>query len=107
MPLLTFHQEPSLFPVCMQRLHFTLAALLAEKPKADDAEAPCFTRPCCFSLCLPRLQMVADQLVERFVASGLMLKEWDRVKLHATVMNTLFRKDPSTYRAFILAAKRI
>lgn len=41
-----------------------------------------------------RLQVIADQLVERFVASGLMLKEWDRVKLHATVMNTLFRKDP-------------
>ncbi|XP_067996449.1 activating signal cointegrator 1 complex subunit 1 isoform X6 [Melanerpes formicivorus] len=41
------------------------------------------------------LQVIADQLVERFVASGLMLKEWDRVKLHATVMNTLFRKDPS------------
>ncbi|XP_053928164.1 activating signal cointegrator 1 complex subunit 1 isoform X6 [Cuculus canorus] len=40
------------------------------------------------------LQVIADQLVERFVASGLMLKEWDRVKLHATVMNTLFRKDP-------------
>ncbi|XP_009097093.1 activating signal cointegrator 1 complex subunit 1 [Serinus canaria] len=45
-----------------------------------------------------RLQMVADQLVERFVASGLMLKEWDRVKLHATVMNTLFRKDPTEER---------
>ncbi|XP_042719454.1 activating signal cointegrator 1 complex subunit 1 isoform X2 [Lagopus leucura] len=42
-----------------------------------------------------KLQMIADQLVERFVASGLMLREWDRVKLHATVMNTLFRKDPS------------
>ncbi|NWI60990.1 ASCC1 protein, partial [Calyptomena viridis] len=42
-----------------------------------------------------RLQVIADQLVERFVASGLMLKEWDRVKLHATVMNTLFRKDPT------------
>uniref|UniRef100_A0A8C8EFA7 Activating signal cointegrator 1 complex subunit 1 n=1 Tax=Otus sunia TaxID=257818 RepID=A0A8C8EFA7_9STRI len=42
-----------------------------------------------------RLQVIADQLVERFVASGLMLKEWDRVKLHATVMNTVFRKDPS------------
>ncbi|NXL86303.1 ASCC1 protein, partial [Alectura lathami] len=41
-----------------------------------------------------RLQAIADQLVERFVASGLMLREWDRVKLHATVMNTLFRKDP-------------
>ncbi|NXF06458.1 ASCC1 protein, partial [Smithornis capensis] len=42
-----------------------------------------------------RLQVIADQLVKRFVASGLMLKEWDRVKLHATVMNTLFRKDPT------------
>ncbi|XP_069720028.1 activating signal cointegrator 1 complex subunit 1 isoform X1 [Phaenicophaeus curvirostris] len=41
-----------------------------------------------------KLQVIADRLVERFVASGLMLKEWNRVKLHATVMNTLFRKDP-------------
>ncbi|KAG5855483.1 activating signal cointegrator 1 complex subunit 1 [Anguilla rostrata] len=42
-----------------------------------------------------RLQVMADQLVEHFVAAGLMVREWDRVKLHATVMNTLFRKDPS------------
>ncbi|XP_063290015.1 activating signal cointegrator 1 complex subunit 1 [Pelobates fuscus] len=41
-----------------------------------------------------RLQLVADRLMQRFIGSGLMLKEWDRVKLHATVMNTLFRKDP-------------
>ncbi|XP_053306043.1 activating signal cointegrator 1 complex subunit 1 [Spea bombifrons] len=41
-----------------------------------------------------RLQLVADRLMQRFVRSGLMLKEWDRIKLHATVMNTLFRKDP-------------
>ncbi|GFS24023.1 activating signal cointegrator 1 complex subunit 1 [Elysia marginata] len=27
--------------------------------------------------------------------SGLMQKEYERVKLHATVMNTLFRKEPS------------
>lgn len=48
--------------------------------------------------------MIADQLVERFVASGLMLREWDRVKLHATVMNTLFRKDPSggEYSCYLL-----
>ncbi|KFQ20897.1 Activating signal cointegrator 1 complex subunit 1, partial [Mesitornis unicolor] len=54
-----------------------------------------------------RLQVIADQLVERFVASGLMLKEWDRVKLHATVMNTLFRKDPSggLVVAFLFAAE--
>ncbi|XP_035389661.1 activating signal cointegrator 1 complex subunit 1 [Electrophorus electricus] len=42
-----------------------------------------------------KLQVIADRLVECFVAAGLMDKEWDRVKLHATVMNTLFRKDPS------------
>ncbi|KAM4702553.1 activating signal cointegrator 1 complex subunit 1 [Rhinophrynus dorsalis] len=41
-----------------------------------------------------RLQLLADRLMQRFVSSGLMLKEWDRVKLHATVMNTLFRRDP-------------
>ncbi|XP_041261075.1 testican-2-like isoform X4 [Onychostruthus taczanowskii] len=52
----------------------------------------------CFCSSLSGLQMVADRLVERFVASGLMLKEWDRVKLHATVMNTLFRKDPTEER---------
>lgn len=42
-----------------------------------------------------RLQLIADKLLDRFVTSGLMMKEWDRVKLHATVMNTLFRKDPN------------
>lgn len=52
-----------------------------------------------------RLQLIADRLMQRFVGSGLMLKDWDRVKLHATVMNTLFRRDPlaeersSTYPA--------
>ncbi|XP_038591506.1 activating signal cointegrator 1 complex subunit 1 [Micropterus salmoides] len=40
-----------------------------------------------------KLQMIADRLVEHFVSAGLMLREWDRVKLHGTVMNTLFRKD--------------
>ncbi|XP_062859741.1 activating signal cointegrator 1 complex subunit 1 [Trichomycterus rosablanca] len=42
-----------------------------------------------------KLQQIADMLVESFVASGLMVREWERVKLHATVMNTLFRKDQS------------
>ncbi|KAG9345951.1 hypothetical protein JZ751_007766 [Albula glossodonta] len=42
-----------------------------------------------------KLQVIADQLVERFVTAGLMVREWDRVKLHGTIMNTLFRKDPS------------
>ncbi|XP_072229374.1 activating signal cointegrator 1 complex subunit 1 [Leuresthes tenuis] len=40
-----------------------------------------------------KLQMIADRLVEHFVSAGLMAREWDRVKLHGTVMNTLFRKD--------------
>ncbi|XP_041829759.1 activating signal cointegrator 1 complex subunit 1 [Melanotaenia boesemani] len=40
-----------------------------------------------------KLQMMADRLVEHFVSAGLMVREWDRVKLHGTVMNTLFRKD--------------
>lgn len=39
------------------------------------------------------LQVIADRLVEHFVSAGLMVREWDRVKLHGTVMNTLFRKD--------------
>ncbi|KAM8837850.1 activating signal cointegrator 1 complex subunit 1 isoform 1-T2 [Spinachia spinachia] len=39
-----------------------------------------------------KLQVMADRLVEHFVSAGLMVREWDRVKLHATVMNTRFRK---------------
>lgn len=38
------------------------------------------------------LQKLADQIVEKFVSSGLMRREYDRVKLHLTVMNSLFRK---------------
>ncbi|KAM9831188.1 activating signal cointegrator 1 complex subunit 1 [Neosynchiropus ocellatus] len=40
-----------------------------------------------------KLQAIADRLVEHFVSLGQMVREWDRVKLHGTVMNTLFRKD--------------
>lgn len=40
-----------------------------------------------------KLQVIADRLVEHFVSCGLMVREWDRVKLHGTIMNTLFRKD--------------
>ncbi|XP_029383116.1 activating signal cointegrator 1 complex subunit 1 isoform X2 [Echeneis naucrates] len=43
-----------------------------------------------------KLQAIADQLIEHFVSLGLMVKEWDRVKLHGTVMNTLFRKDTTS-----------
>jgi len=39
--------------------------------------------------------MFADRLVDRFVASGIMVREYDHVKLHITVMNSRMRKDPS------------
>ena len=42
-----------------------------------------------------RLQFLCDQLAERFTSAGLMQKDYDRVKLHVTVMNTLMRRDPS------------
>ena len=38
------------------------------------------------------LQMIADQIVDKFVGSGLMRREYSRVKLHLTVMNSIFRK---------------
>jgi len=40
-----------------------------------------------------RLQTAVDQVVERFVLSGLMKQEYDRVKLHCTLLNSLFRKE--------------
>ncbi|XP_045201166.2 activating signal cointegrator 1 complex subunit 1-like [Mercenaria mercenaria] len=42
-----------------------------------------------------RLQIIADRLVDKFTSIGLMQREYDRVKLHITVMNTVFRKDPT------------
>jgi len=38
------------------------------------------------------LQQVADSVVARFAQSDLMQLQYDRVKLHATVINTLFRQ---------------
>ncbi|XP_037133284.1 activating signal cointegrator 1 complex subunit 1 [Syngnathus acus] len=46
-----------------------------------------------------KLQVIADHLVEYFVSVGQMTQEWDRVKLHATVINTLFRKDTTVEEA--------
>ena len=40
-----------------------------------------------------KLQTLADKLVEKFVSAGLMVKQYDRVKLHLTLINSLFRKD--------------
>ncbi|EDS29240.1 conserved hypothetical protein [Culex quinquefasciatus] len=37
------------------------------------------------------LQQVADRTMEYFVANGLMQRKYDRVKLHATLINSLFR----------------
>jgi activating signal cointegrator complex subunit 1 len=39
--------------------------------------------------------MLADRLVDKFVSANLMQRQYERVKLHITVMNTLFRKDAS------------
>ncbi|XP_049852737.1 activating signal cointegrator 1 complex subunit 1 isoform X1 [Schistocerca gregaria] len=39
------------------------------------------------------LQELADGIVEYFANRGLMQKQYEQVKLHATVMNTLFRED--------------
>ena len=44
---------------------------------------------------LQRLEIICNQLAEKFMSAGLMQKDYDRVKLHATIMNTLFRKEPS------------
>lgn len=43
-----------------------------------------------------RLQILADRLVDRFSTTGLMQQEYNRVKLHITVMNTLMRRDPTS-----------
>ena len=39
------------------------------------------------------IQSISDHIVERFEKSGLMKKQFERVKLHATVMNSLCRVD--------------
>ncbi|XP_015263170.1 PREDICTED: activating signal cointegrator 1 complex subunit 1 isoform X2 [Gekko japonicus] len=74
------------------KLHMTIGTLVLlneqEIQKAQELLQKCKEE-------FAELQLIADRLMDRFVTSGLMLKEWDRVKLHATVMNTLFRKDPN------------
>lgn len=42
-----------------------------------------------------RLQMIAEELVNKFSKLGFMKKQYDQVKMHITLMNTLFRKDPN------------
>jgi len=42
-----------------------------------------------------KLHSVADRIVDHFCSKNLMTQQYDRVKIHATVMNTLFRRDPT------------
>jgi len=42
-----------------------------------------------------KLQMIADRIVDHLCSQNLMTQQYDRVKIHATVMNTLFRRDNS------------
>ncbi|XP_069935937.1 activating signal cointegrator 1 complex subunit 1 [Cherax quadricarinatus] len=39
------------------------------------------------------LQTIADSLVDEFLKAGVVNKQYERVKLHVTLMNTLFRHD--------------
>lgn len=41
------------------------------------------------------LQEVADGVIDHFCSKGLMQKQYERVKLHVTLMNTLFRNNDS------------
>jgi activating signal cointegrator complex subunit 1 len=45
--------------------------------------------------CPSRIQSIANKLMEKFVDSGLSKRQYDKVKLHATVMNSLMRQDSS------------
>ncbi|XP_076809627.1 activating signal cointegrator 1 complex subunit 1-like [Clavelina lepadiformis] len=40
-----------------------------------------------------RLQVIAKRIAETFAAAGLSEKQYDRVKLHGTLMNTIFRRN--------------
>lgn len=39
------------------------------------------------------IQVISEKVVEKFLNAGLMKKQFDRVKLHASVMNTLLRRE--------------
>lgn len=42
------------------------------------------------------LQELADNIVQKFLASGLMLKQYERIKLHLTIMNSSFQKNSNS-----------
>ena len=39
------------------------------------------------------LQIIAETIVNQFVDTGLMPRQFDRVKLHITLLNSIFRKN--------------
>ncbi|ESP05047.1 hypothetical protein LOTGIDRAFT_230082 [Lottia gigantea] len=44
---------------------------------------------------LDRLQNLVDRIADKFTSANIMQREYERIKLHITVMNTLMRKDPT------------
>jgi len=53
------------------------------------------------------LQKISDGLVQKFVAAGLMAKQYDRVKLHMTVLNSKFRnRMEDEFEGYKMGAKR-
>lgn len=41
-----------------------------------------------------KLQLIADSIMEQFVSEGVMQRDYDKVKLHITLINTIFRQEP-------------
>lgn len=52
-----------------------------------------------------RLQKLADRLVDLFVSSRLMTRQYDRVKLHMTVINSLMRRAADNMDAEVSAQR--
>ncbi|XP_040098442.1 activating signal cointegrator 1 complex subunit 1 isoform X3 [Oryx dammah] len=75
-----------------KKLHLTIGMLVLLSEQ--EIQQTCETLQRCKEEFI-ELQELVDRVLERFQASGLIVKEWNSVKLHATVMNTLFRKDPN------------
>ncbi|WAR27338.1 ASCC1-like protein [Mya arenaria] len=74
------------------KLHLTIGCLVLLNNE-EVTKAGQLLQECQHELII--LQSIADRLVDRFETSGLLQRDHDRVKLHVTVMNTIFRKDPT------------
>lgn len=53
-----------------------------------------------------KIQLIADDLMNKFCENGLTKKQYDQVKLHATVMNTLKRQDNTCGQDVSVRAQR-